>query len=121
MEGRVEDRDVRDTGKEALRLADRGDRGRVVQWGQLGKCPEPALERIVDQSGLAELRTAVDNAVGYRCNVRRCLLQRVERVTRVIRTDERELQARRAGVDDEDQCGQTQSRISWSSSPCSRV
>jgi hypothetical protein len=49
-------------------------------------------------------------------------LERSDRGSRPLVVDERELEAGGAGVDGEDvQCGQVQSRISGSSSPCSLV
>ena len=61
----------------------------------------------------AEVNDAMTNGVrGYEV---------VHRYGRLA-VDQRELEARGAGVDDEDvQCGQSQSRIDGSSSPCSRV
>jgi hypothetical protein len=44
----------------------------------------------------------VNDAVRDRRDPRRHILQRLERLGRLVRGDERELQARRAGIDDED-------------------
>jgi hypothetical protein len=72
-----------------------------------------------------EVSAAVDNAMCDGRNILRRGVERLEINRRAVRRNERELQARGAGVDDENavggQYGQVQSRISGSSSPCSRV
>ena len=79
----------------------------------------------VDHDRLAEARPAVDDAMGDGADLRRLdRLERLDAHRRVVGRDEMELQARRAGVDDEDAQvgrGQVQSLIAGSSSPCSRV
>jgi hypothetical protein len=75
-------------------------------------------ELVVDLARLADL-AAVDDAVTYRDDVAR-VGETLELERFVGIADDAQLERRRARVDDENraQCGQTQSRISGSSSPC---
>jgi hypothetical protein len=118
VKGRVEDGNVRDIRQDAPRLGDGCDRRRVVQRRQLDQLFEPCLQRVVDQRGLAE-RATVDDAVRYGVDGKRGF-ERFDRPA-AVPLDRVELEARRAGVDNEDrQPGQAQSRISGGSSPCWR-
>jgi hypothetical protein len=94
-----------------------------VQRRELDHAFELQLDRVVDQDRLPKARAAVDDAVSDGCDPVGNRLERLDRRRRPVAGDGRELQARRAGIDDENlgQYGQTQSRISGSSSPCSRV
>jgi hypothetical protein len=86
-----------------------------VQRRELDEGLQPRNELVVDERRLAQL-TAVYNTV---CNG----VGRDEVVDRLrfLALDDTQLEARRARVDDKDpQPGQTQSRISGGSSPCSR-
>jgi hypothetical protein len=66
-----------------------------VQRGELGEPPQPLLDGVVDDGRLAELRPAVYDAV--RDGV--CRHEDVDGL-RLAALDERELEARRTGVDD---------------------
>jgi hypothetical protein len=78
--------------------------------------------RLVDQHRLTETVAAVDDTVTDGIDALGRLFERRDARGAAVVVDERELEAGRAGVDDEDvQYGQVQSRISGSSSPCSRV
>jgi hypothetical protein len=115
---RVEDSHVRDIRQDPPRLGDRCDRRRVVQRRQLDQLFEPCLQRVVDQRRLAE-RAPVDDAMRDGIDGG-CGFERFDRPA-LSSLDRVELEARRAGVDDEDrQPGQAQSRMSGGSSPCSR-
>jgi len=94
-----------------------------VKRRELDRAFELQLDRIVDQDGLPKARAAVDDAVGDSGDSIGNRLERLDRRRGPVASDGGELQARRAGIDDENlgQYGQTQSRISGSSSPCSRV
>jgi hypothetical protein len=59
------------------------------------------LDRVVDHDRIAEPRAAVDDAVGHRSHVSRDSVERLKRCSSAVRGDDRELQARRACVDDE--------------------
>jgi len=73
-----------------------------VKRRQLGELFQPARDRVVDQGRLAKICSAVDNAVGDGGDPRRCGFERVDGLCRAFGRDERQLQARRPGVDDED-------------------
>ena len=82
------------------------------------------LDRLgVDAGRLAEEASAVDDAVADGRDLLRRRRERGEPFAAPRCIDERQLQARGTGVDDEDagQCGQAQSRMSGRSSPCCRV
>jgi len=86
-----------------------------VKWSELDQSLQTSHERIVDLRGLAQF-AAVDDPVGN--GVRR---DEIVDGSGIVAVYEVELEARRAGVDDEDrQPGQAQSRISGGSSPCMR-
>jgi hypothetical protein len=70
-----------------------------VQRRERRELADPPDDLVVDHRGLAEDTAAVDDAVPDRV----CLdLERLDRRSAPVGVDERELQARRAGVDDED-------------------
>jgi hypothetical protein len=90
------------------------------QFGDLGQLSDDV---VVDEDGLEEARTAVDDAMADDGDVVVTDgVQRFDRPSRRLLADERKLEAGRAGVDDEDvQWGQVQSRMDGSSSPWARV
>ena len=100
MKGRVEDGHVRNVRERGTRLLDGCKRRTVVQRRQLGHGGELALDRVVDHDRLAEALAAVDDAVRDGPDPGRHGLQRLDRLGRVVLADHRQLQARRAGVDD---------------------
>ena len=102
VEGGVEDRDVREVREQAPRLGDRGERGRVVERCELGQALQCGDDRVVEDRRLPETRPAVYDAVRDGRDLARRILERPERLGRFVGGDERELQARRAGVDDQD-------------------
>ncbi len=63
MERRVEDRDVRNAVERAPRLADRGERRRVVQRRDRRELPDRGLDLVVDLDRCPEPLAAVDDAV----------------------------------------------------------
>ena len=69
---------------------------------------------VVDAHGLTEDVAAVDDAVADRVEIGRHVVERPDRLRALAAGDERQLEARRARVDDEDaiQNGQAQSRTS---------
>ena len=117
---RVEDRDVRDV-RERLRGRARARSSAGRLWSGASSAPssmsassQSSIDRGLDERGRRRGRSG-----GRPRRRRRSSSTGVEPPSLV---DERELEARRAGVDDEDvQPGHVQSRISGSSSPCSRV
>jgi len=72
-----------------------------VQRRELRQPRQLAHDLVVDQDRLPET-SAVNNAVRDRRDVRGNRVQRLEPAGRTVRLDGRELQAGRAGVDDED-------------------
>ena len=103
VEGRVEDGDLRDGAERLGRLVDPADRGRVVERRNLHEPADGGANLAVDHDGVAEARAAVDDAV--RDPVERGRVdpgQRAHRLARLVLRHQRQLQARRAGVDDED-------------------
>ena len=100
MKRTVEDGDVGEIRQRAAGLLDRGQRGRVVQGRELDGGLEAAQDVVVDEDRVAEARAAVDDAVRDRGDIRRRGVEGRDGVRRVVRLDDRELQARRAGVDD---------------------
>ena len=121
----VEDRDVRQAGKHPARIGECRKRGRVVKRRELDQLPQRRLDLVVDHDRFAKPGPAVDDAMGNPGKVARRVVERQNRLSRDAAANDRELQARRAGVDDEDracaQPGQVQLRTSGWSSPCSRV
>ena len=105
VERRVEDGDVRHAGQRLPGGGDRRERRAVVQRRELDELLERARPPVVDQDGRDEARAAVDDAVGDGVDVARGLLERLDGYRRVVLVDDAELEARRAGVDDEDPDG----------------
>ena len=119
----------------------RVDRRLVVQRGEVRQRRQLTLDAIVDDGRLQEARAAVHEAMADGVG-REPRVEPVDLLGLVVRTDGRELEAGGAGVDDENPhervgagfyparregpastrpAGQTQSRTSGWSSPCSRV
>jgi hypothetical protein len=119
MEAGVEDGDMRHGRQDAARLGDAIDGGTVVERRELDELLESSLQGVVDQRRFAEL-PAVHDTVRHGLYAGGRGLERLDRAT-LVAVDDVELEARRAGVDDENrQPGQAQSRISGGSSPYSR-
>jgi hypothetical protein len=72
-----------------------------VQGRQLDDLLEPLGDRVVDDRGLSKLLPAVNDAVRDSSDIARRFRQGGDALGRAVRRDQRELQARRAGVDDE--------------------
>lgn len=66
VEGRVEDRDVRDVGEGLLRGLDALEVRRVVQRGEVGEVLDVDLDEVGDERRLVEALAAVDDAVSDR-------------------------------------------------------
>ena len=64
VEGRIEHGHLQHAGQLLLRSRERRQAGRVVKWGQLGKCRDPRADLGSDSHRRAEL-AAVDDAVCY--------------------------------------------------------
>ena len=90
-----------------------------MQRRELDEPAQLVLDGGVDQHRIAERRATVDDAVRDSVDARRQRGERLDSPRLVRGVDNRELQARRARVDDEDavQPGQVQSRTSGWSSP----
>jgi hypothetical protein len=90
------------------------------EFGDLGELSDHV---VADDDRLEEACTAVDDAMADDGDfVVTDGVQRFDRPSGPLLADERKLEARRTGVDDEDvQCGQVQSRMDGSSSPWARV
>jgi hypothetical protein len=73
-----------------------------VQRRQLGQPRQLVHDLVVDDDRLPEARAAVNDAVGDRGDFGGNGVERLEPAGRAVRLDGRQLQARRAGVDDED-------------------
>jgi hypothetical protein len=118
VKGGVEDGDVLRLRQPGAGFLDRGDRRRIVQRCELDERFELGGNGVVDRRGLDELRSTMDDTVADRAHGRR-LLERCERVRAVIAVDDREPEACRPGVDDQDvvQRGHVQPAIAGSSSP----
>jgi hypothetical protein len=102
MKRGVEHRDVRDIGYRAPRFLERDQCRPVVQRRELGQRVELALDLGVDDNWITEAQTAVDDAMRDRVDVRRNGLERFDLLGSAVVRDRRELEARRASVDDED-------------------
>jgi hypothetical protein len=100
MEGGVEHGYMRDVGKYPPCPAHRFESGSVVQRRQVRQRGEVLLDRIVDEFGLDEASTAVHDSMADRAGFGQRLLERLDRPGALVLGDERQLQARRAGVDD---------------------
>jgi hypothetical protein len=90
------------------------------EFGDLGELSDHV---VLDDDGLEEARTAVDDAMADDGDVVVTDgVQRFDRRSRRLLGDERKLEGGRARIDDEDvQWGQVQSRMDGSSSPWARV
>jgi hypothetical protein len=110
---------VGQVGQLGARPLERRERGAIVERRR-ARSPLDRLEKsVVDDRRLDREAAEVDDPVPDRVRVR-FLVGEVLYLPRAAGSvDERELQARRAGIYDEDV--QAQSLISGSSSPCSRV
>ena len=73
-----------------------------MQRRELGQRVELALDLGVDDNWITEAQTAVDDAVRDRIDARRNGLERFDVLGSAVVRDRRELEARRASVDDED-------------------
>jgi hypothetical protein len=78
------------------------ERRRVVKGRQLHELRESAGNDIVDDRRLAELRAPVHDPVRYGGDIARSGLERLDIRRGSVLGDERELEARRPRVDDED-------------------
>jgi hypothetical protein len=123
MEGGVKDGDVRAVWQYRASGLDRLQSRPIMERGEFADLAELSDHVVVDDDRLEEARTAVDDAMaGDGDIVVTDGVQRFDRPSRPLLGDERELEAGRAGVDDEDvQWGQVQLRMDGSSSPWARV
>ena len=97
VEGRVGDRHVGNVGERLARLPERVERGPVVERGDGGARLDRGEDPIVDDRRLDHEAAEVDDPVADRVGGREVVDGRGR-----LAVDERELQAGRAGVDDED-------------------
>ena len=124
VERRVEDRDVRDVRQRLHRVVDRGERLPLVERRQVGDLLERGPDLVVDDDRLAEARAAVHDAVRDRVDLPRPPSESTGRdasspsTIESLRLVEPALTTR---IELTRELGQVQSRISGSSSPCSRV
>jgi hypothetical protein len=114
VEGGVEDCNVRHGGRRSACDRERLQRGRLMQRRKRPQSLEPCDHGVVDANGVAEDTAAVDDSVAHRVEVRRNVVERLDGLRPAGLVDERQLEARRARVDDKDaaQNGQTQSLTS---------
>ena len=99
MERRVEDGHVRDVGQRPPRVGQRRERRAVVERRELSQLRERFLDLVVNDDRLAESPAAVHDAMRDGVHV---LRKRLHLLCRAVVRDDRELQARRPRVDDED-------------------
>jgi hypothetical protein len=99
MERRVEDGDVPNLGQSLARLMQRVERRPHVQRRELDQLLEVGDDGIVHENGLPEPRAAVDDSVRDGRDVGRRVVEGID-PRRLRAVDNRELQARRACVDD---------------------
>jgi len=102
VEGRIEDGRLRQARKRAAGSFDRLERRPVVEGRKLAELGEVAFDSVVDQDRFQEALTAVDDAVSDGDDVAGRLFERRDRLRVLIRVDDRQLEAGRTGVDDED-------------------
>jgi hypothetical protein len=102
MERRVEHSDVRNGGKGTAGFVERDQRRAVVQRRQLCERVELALDLGIEDDWIAESETAVDDAMRDRVDVGRNRSERFDLLGTAVVRDRRELEARRARVDDKD-------------------
>jgi hypothetical protein len=123
VEGGIEDGNVRAIWQCRPSSLHRLQSRPIVERSQFGDLGQLSDDVVVDEDGLEEARTAVDDAMADDGDV--VVTDGVERFDRPsgpLLADERELEAGRAGVDDQDvQWGQVQSRMDGSSSPWARL
>jgi hypothetical protein len=93
---------MRDVGYGTARLVEGDECRPVVQRRQLGEDSELTFDLVVDHDRIAEAQTAVDDAMRDRVDARGNRLERLDLLGGVVVRDRRELEARRARVDDED-------------------
>ena len=101
VERRVEDRDMNGFRKQLARLGDRRERGRVVQRRELDERCKLGRNGVVDQRRLCEPFAAVDDAMADGGDLG-SVFDRGDRPRLVVAVDDAQLEARRAGVDDQD-------------------
>jgi hypothetical protein len=123
VESGVKDGDVRAVWQCGASSLDRLQSRPIMERSEFGDLGELSDDVVVDDDGLEEARTAVDDAMADGGNlVFTDGVQRFDRPSGPLLVDERKLEGGRAGVDDEDvQWGQVQSRMDGSSSPWARV
>ena len=98
----IEDGDLRQPGQGGARLLDRLQRRGVVQRREIDQRVQGRQRAVVQEHGRAEARTSVHDAVPHGDDVARRLAERGERPAALGFVDRRELEAGRAGVDDQD-------------------
>ena len=98
----------------ARAVASASQRGRLMQRRKRRQALERCDDRVVDAHGVTEDPAAVDDSVADRVEAGRNVVERLDGLRPARLVDERQLEARRARVDDEDaaQNGQAQSRTS---------
>jgi hypothetical protein len=123
VEGGVKDGDLQAVWQCRASSLDRLQRRPIMERSEFADLGELSDQVVVDDDGLKETRTAVDDAMADDGDVVVTDgVQRFDRPSRPLLADERKLEAGRASVDDEDvQWGQVQSRMDGSSSPWARV
>jgi hypothetical protein len=123
VEGGVEHRDVGRIRQRCSRGGERVEGRPVVERCEIDELAELADDVVVHEHRRDEAVAAVDDAVSDGLDLLRVDdLRRLDEVGFLGGVDERQLQARRPRIDDENaQKGQTQSRMAGSSSPCARV
>ena len=105
---------VREVREEPLGLLDRTQRRDVLQRREHRQGIDPFLHLVVYDRRLDEARAAVDNPVPDRCDVaRRGFLETLGDLDLLVGVDKRELQARRASVDDEHVRHRAESYRNW--------
>jgi hypothetical protein len=103
VEAGVEDRDVRHVREDALRLLDPRESWSVVERGECLELEDLLADDLIDHNGIAEAWAALHDAMADGLDI--CGVDRLERIQcgrALVRGDQVELEARRAGVDDED-------------------
>ena len=101
MERRVEDSDVTQRRERSTRVVDRCDRTAVVQRRQLRQGVQLLLDGGVDDHRRSEAGAAVHDAVRDSEHVVGRIGDGRDRLDRAVARHDADLQARRAGVDDE--------------------
>jgi hypothetical protein len=93
---------VRRVGDGALRLLDTAECRRVVERRERGELVDRPLDLVVHDHRVTEARAAVYDSMADRVDPGRDRVERVAFGAFVAGPDDRELEARGAGVDDED-------------------